>query len=120
MPIVDYTDCAPLNEVLKVSVTKMKVTQDVYDLVRKLDISQTRENAPASQLTPLQADMVAKRAGDLMVGLVDPKATIQTMEDALVTAGLMEAPPAPEKITVEGLDMPESDIPATTVLPIQW
>jgi hypothetical protein len=72
------------------------------------------KNRPAKKVD------VSAAVGELAGALIDPKATMANVDDAMVTAGMKEATPAPEKMKVVGLDMPESEIPAHTELPIKW
>jgi hypothetical protein len=69
---------------------------------------------------PVKKPDMGAAVGDLAGALIDPKATMAHVDNAMVTAGMKEATAAPEKYTVTGLDMPESEIPAHTELPIKW
>lgn len=69
---------------------------------------------------PAKKPDMGAAVGDLACALIDPKATMANVDGAMVTAGMKEEPPAPVKYTVTGLDMPESEIPVSTELPIKW
>ena len=69
---------------------------------------------------PVKNSDIGAAIGQMAGALIDPKATVADVDTAMVTAGMKEEKPAPERYTVVGLDMPESEIPASTELPIKW